>query len=385
MIETKIKGITFLTRHYPPSLNINGESVSDLVSWLQQHKNIPCRILTIDREADGLGGAKKESVGEVIRIKTLFNNKKSIFRFLSFLYDGFILAKKAKKYEEDLIVVTTSPPLLPMWASIIFKKNMRWALWSLDLFPEGFMVTGRIKASNFFYKWCLKKSYSLVPDLLISLGPKQGEYLQQNYQSNITETILPCGVFFLHDINTQPPEWYVKDKIIIGYCGNVHDAHNPDFLKRVIDHIHPDKHLLVLALYGSKSQEVLDYANGKQGVKVTLNVPRNQLHFIDIHMVTLRNEWTHIAVPSKAVSAISMGCPILFCGNPESDNWHLLQNAGWHIPENNSLDISIQRFFETLTIEAIQSKKLAAQSEYIRLKSLVHTSYELIAQFSQKE
>ena len=378
-----MKKITFITRHYPPSLNVNGESVCDLAAWLHVNYGITSRIITIEREADGLGGSRKEPVGEVIRIKTLFNNKKAFFRFFSFLYDGYVLAKRALKYKDSFVVVTTSPPLLPMWASILFPKQLKWALWSLDLFPEGFMVMGKAKPTNFLYKWCLKKTYDLTPDLLISLGPKQSIYLQQQYRSKIRETILPCGVFFFQDISMSPPDWYTSDKIVLGYCGNVHDPHNPDFIKRVIDQIDPRKHLLVLALYGSRAPELIAYANGKPGVLLVKNVPRSQLHYIDVHMVTLRDSWTHIAVPSKAVSAISMGCPVLFCGSKESDNWYLLQNAGWYIPEDENMTAEIQSFLSNITVDEINRKKTIALQKSEELKKIFQSSYHLIARFSQ--
>jgi hypothetical protein len=377
------KKITFITRYYPPSPNINGESVCDMVAFLQEHYNIESNIITLKRDFEGGGGSKREAVGNVIMLNTLFTSNSKIKRFLTFLYDGFVLTREALKYKNSLIIVTTSPPLLPMWAALMFSSKTKWAFWSLDLFPEGFMVTDIIKESNLFYKWVLKKTYSSSPSHLITLGPKQSEHLNKQFGKNIDSSILPCGVFFYQDKNISKPDWYQEDKIILGYCGNVHDPHNPDFIKAVIDNLDPKRHLLILALYGTKAPALKDYAKHKMGIILVENVPRNQLHFIDIHMVSLTKKWTHIAVPSKAVSAVSMGCPILFCGSQESDNWHLLKEAAWFIDENENMQETTKLFLSSIEKNQILDKKENAKIIYESLKKNVLDTYDKIAKLSQ--
>src|SRR5690606_2758425 len=139
------------------------------------------------------------------------------------------------------------------------------------------------------------------------LGPQQANHLQVQYKKIIPFLTLPCGVFFYQNKSEEKPAWWEPGKIFLGYCGNVADPHNPEFIKAVIDSIDAEKHRLVLALYGNRAAEVKSYAEGKPGIIITDNVPRSQLHFIGVHLVTLRKEWTHIAVPSKAVSAVMLG------------------------------------------------------------------------------
>src|SRR5690606_23624403 len=99
---------------------------------------------------------------------------------------------------------------------------------------------------------------------------------------------------------------------------------------------------------------------------------------IDIHLVTLRTSWTHIAVPSKAVSAVSLGCPILFCGSPESDNWYLLQKAGWFIPEDN-IRLETKLFLQRIHKTDIARKKDEAQLVNRQLQDTFLASYKAIA------
>ncbi len=370
--------ITFITRHYAPSANINGESVRDMVKYLSDKFQIESNVICMNK-IDNHGAANRESVGKVIRIKSIYQGQKAIFRFFAFLYDGFVLTRKALKHKDTLIVCTTSPPMLPFWASVLFKKRIQWVLWSFDLFPEGFNATNLISAKNPFYRWVIKKTYQNNPTFLIALGSQQAKYIKEKYQKEIPTLILPCGVPFFQNKSDKIPNWWQGDKLTLGYCGNLNDAHNPEFLKSIIDAMDPNKHQIVLALYGNRAEEVKRYGKDKPGVILVERVPREQLHFIDIHVVTLRKKWTHIAVPSKAVSAIFMGGTILFCGDKSSDNWHMFKEAGWFVDENNQMSQSVKQFFANLTSDSVQQRKAKTPELIEKLQNYVLNTYEDIA------
>lgn len=374
--------ITFIARHYPPSPNINGESVWDMVKYLQENYGIESNVICISRSFAG-GGHKRESAGNVIKLKTLYEGNNAILRFITFLYDGFILTRKALQYKNTLLIVTTSPPMLPFWASLFIRKKATWGLWTFDLFPEGFHVTKLISKKNKLYQWAINLTYKNAPSFLIALGEKQAGYISQAYKKEIPALMLPCGVFFYQEKSSEIPDWWESDKIILGYCGNVADPHNPDFIKAAIDSIDPHRHKLILALYGKHAGMLKEYAKDKRGVVLVNNVPRSQLHYIHIHLVSLREEWTHIAVPSKAVSAISLGSPILFCGSRESDNWYLLQEAAWFIDERKNIFTQVQQFIQSVTLSEIEERKARTGLIYERLKKWVLDTYKAVAEKAQ--
>ena len=57
----------------------------------------------------------------------------------------------------------------------------------------------------------------------------------------------------------------------------------------------------------------------------------------DIHLVSLKKEWTGIAVPSKFFGSIAAGRPILYSGPHDSaiGNWIRKYRLGWIIDPNN--------------------------------------------------
>jgi hypothetical protein len=374
--------ITIVNRHYPPNPGITGESAWDMARYLIEKYQAEVHIVYIDRTYDG-GGQIRQPVGILHPVNTIYEGKNGLLRLISGTLDGLLLILKARKLKKGKIIVMTSPPLLPFWARWFLKD---WVLWSMDLFPEGFASAGTVKSTNFIYRWILKQTYRVAPQHLIALGPNQAAFVKQSFGQAIPTTILPCGVLFHQQNDPDKPEWKKPDgKIYFGYCGNLGQAHSDEFLMQFIDNMDSGKHQLILAIYGEKAEKVLAYAQNRQGITILKSVPRSQLHFIDVHLVSLLQEWTHIAVPSKAVSSICAGASMLFCGNKEADTWALLHKAAWLIEENDQIDAQIRDFLANLTIEEMQQKRANARELIRDLQTMVVDAYEDVKKLGKWE
>lgn len=375
-----MKKITIVLRHYPPSKNINGILADQMAQYLIRDSNVEIKVFCMDISEKG-NLSTINPTGNVTRIRQKFSNNNKFGKLFNMLYDGYILIKKSKKYPSDLIICTSSPPLLPMWASILLKKK-KWAFWSLDLFPEGFVSADTIKSSNLIYRFLWKKTYKNAPNLLISLGNEQARYILAQYNQPVPVIVLPAGVS-LED--NQPvsdeskPDWYNPGKITLGYFGNAGQAHNPEFIREMIRVSGVHGFQFILSVYGIRAEEIKAFARNFEHVVIVENgIAQEHLKYIDVHLVTLRTSWTHAAVPSKAVTAISTGRPIVFCGSEQSDNWQMFKEAAWFIPENESMNTEIAHFLEELDREKIAVK--AAQTENIigSLKQQVLDAYRQI-------
>ncbi len=379
-----MKKITIVNRHYPPNINITGENARDLAKYLIEKHQVDVAVVHVDRAYEG-GGGIKAAVGKVFPIKTIYSGNKAGWRHLSSFYDGYMLMRKAIQLNHGPIICMTSPPLLPMWASILLrKKKATWILWAMDFFPEGFAASNQMNEKGWFYNWCIKKTYEFAPNHIIALGPQQAIYAQQKYRLPISNVILPCGVFIDKQVDDTLPDWKTdSNKIYLGYCGNISQAHSEEFLMSVIDAIDPNKFNLVLALYGTKADQMRAYAANKHGIIIVKTVPRKQLHHIDIHLASLVNSWTHIAVPSKAVSSICAGAALLFCGNKESDNWVLLKEAGWLIEDQPNKREQVHQVLNYITKSEVEDKKSHARRIAMELENTIQKSYDTIASWAE--
>jgi hypothetical protein len=246
-------------------------------------------------------------------------------------------------------------------------KKKKWILWAMDLFPEALAAGHLVNEKNFIYRYFDKKVINNPPHHIIALGKHQGDYLAKKFPNPIPQTLLPCGIYPNTGHANDKPEWANDSRIILGYCGNLGEAHSPEFIMRVIDHLDSNKFKLILVLYGSKASSVLEYAKGKNGVQVLPFVKKDDLQFIDVHLASLVPEWVDVCVPSKTVSSVCAGASFLYYGVEDSDNWMLLHEAGWILPRNNDLDTTVPAFLKQLTPQSVRQKKEAARNVSQRL------------------
>ena len=141
---------------------------------------------------------------------------------------------------------------------------------------------------------------------------------------------------------------------------------------------------MVLALYGHKAPKLKESLANQDGIILVETVPRDQLHFIDIHLVSLYKKWTHIAVPSKAISAVTMNGALLFAGSKESDNWHMLQDSGWLIEEEGNLKNQVTNFMNTLNQTALEKRKQKTPGLLVELQEMVLNSYQMVAAYANQ-
>lgn len=376
------KYVTIVNRHYPPNPGITGESAWDLAKYLIENHGIEVRIVHVKRSDLG-GGQTRQPIGTTFEISTIYTGQKGVLKLAAGLLDGFFLLIKTLFVHRGPVLCMTSPPLLPFWASWMLPLlRVRWALWSMDLFPEGFAADGVIKTSHPIYRFVRWITYQFAPSQLFSLGPNQANYLQKNYGKSIKTSIIPCGVLLDQPRDFTPPDWRTDNgKIYFGYAGNLGDAHSSAFLLAFLKYFNPKRHHLILAIYGTKSEEILKAADSKEGITILKNIPRSQLHYIDVHLVSLLTKWTHIAVPSKAMSSVCAGGTILFCGSKEADTWALLQEAGWHIEESADIDSQVRLFLSQITLNEVLKKKIVVNQVANNLKTMLMKGYEEVVDF----
>ena len=146
-------------------------------------------------------------------------------------------------------------------------------------------------------------------------------------------------------------------KIVLAYIGNIGEAHNQQFILSAINSIDPDRHKLILSIYGSKAGKIIEYASNHPGVIVCSYIMPGDLGFIDVQMVSLLPDWDNVCVPSKAFTAISARSALVLNCSVTSDIWCLLKEASWHLPVGFESDENFKSLLGDITPESLDEKK----------------------------
>lgn len=275
----------------------------------------------------------------------------------------------------QLKVVLTDPSLINAWAILLrrfFKSKL--VFWTMDLYPEAFASAGLVSSNNLIYRMISSFVYRHIPDFLITLGEQQYRYLCRQYmRSFIPHIVLPCGICPKEE--AEEPFWRKtnRDKIIFCYAGNIGEAHNDRFLVELIKQLNPEKHLILLRLYGAKAQRVVDEVKALKSVVILDYIASAEMQYVDICVASLLPEWNHVCVPSKVVSAICNGLPVLYNANEESEGACMFPEAIWLMPDSLKLSEIILSFLNTLSTEDVLVRKRAAEKYSLELVEMEHT------------
>ena len=337
---------------------MTGSSACDLVNYLI---SLQLNIVVVTLKSNyGGGGNPKSCDGQTVyRLSGIYNGKNKYFRLFSSIIENWILVRKALSLKPRLIISLTDPPLLNFWVSYFSKKRrIYWVYWAMDLYPEAFIAANLVSRNNFIYRIINSNLKKNRPYGLISLGPNQQFYLEDYFGKIDNKVVLHCGIQKNITETTILPFWKCNFKLVIGYVGNIGEAHDERFVMSIIDSIDPEKQHFILSVYGSKSKCLIDYAIGKPGVDIVSSIPAEELTCIDIHVVSLLKLWDHVCVPSKAFTAVSLGCPLLLNCSKKSDVYGCLIDASWHFDIYNQN--TLKSFFSGITSKDIITKRNAA-------------------------
>lgn len=356
-MEAKNIKISLVNKFYPPANAITGQNLFQLNDYLISN-GFSTNVYCIDSSYSDNKRLEKKHNHNVKYLNFNHKSNNKIKRLFYNFIESYILIKNALKNNPEILITQTDPPFLNLFVSLLKPKKTNWISWTMDLYPQAFVSAGLVSSNNLLYKLTLFFFNIRKPDLMINLGNFQKDYLKKEYNRDIESVIWPCGVFIDQKIdNISIPDWHRKDKIIFGYCGNIGEAHSSDFLIKFVECIKDFDFILVLALYGSKANEVISQIPENDKI---INVPfvnREHLKFIDIHIVSLIEEWTNICVPSKAVSAVCNNSAFIYNGIQNSDNWDLLKEAGWIINNNESIVDQINEVLKSIDKSSLESKK----------------------------
>lgn len=357
--------LCIVNRNYPPDKGATGYHAYQLANYLDEDGRFDISIVTTS--------TTYESEPSVHRIARKYEGKKKLARLTAGSLECRTLLKKAISLAPDFYIIMTDPPQLNYWASRMLKGK-KWALWTMDLYPQGYIANGLISESHILTSHYNKVLTKNPPNFLITLGNHQREFLNTTYKKDLHSITIPIGLHEKSVIRNDYPAWYEKGKIHVGYVGNLGEAHEPKQIYALLENLDFSKHKFIISCDGAKKKEVTDYLSKHKEVTILDFLPDRYMSLVDVQIVLLSPDWTHVCVPSKALSAIQYGSSVLFLGDEKSDTWQYVKDCGWRL-ENKDFTT----FFSTLSKEEIDKKRFVTSEIVTRLQEKLETSCQEIA------
>ncbi len=357
-----MKKVIFVNKFGPASNAITGRNATELADFLSDN-NLEVTFICLQADYKQANKAQDHhgSTYKVRELRSFYKGNSPLLRLINSLFDGFRLWLTSVTRKCDAVIVMTDPPLLFFWFQLFrsFSKR-RLFYWTMDLYPEAFVAAKLISESNIIYKFLHKIIYGKPPDLTIVLGNKQLSYLQSKFKHAIPNVVIPCGVVEATGtaLDRNKNNNNINGKITFGYGGNVGEAHDADFLILLIQQLDPEKHEMIVSLYGSKAQYVKDSIMLNKSVMFKEYLSQVDISSIDINVATLLPQWHHICVPSKAVTAICCGSALLLNATKDSDAWDMFEGGSWLIESGGDYSTEIKDYLSTLSMESIDSRKM---------------------------
>jgi len=250
----------------------------------------------------------------------------------------------------DVLVVGTDPVLSVLAAALVrkFRPGLRIAHWCFDLYPEAPIADGLLRADGWLAGvLCrlLRGAYAAC-DLVADLGSCMRSRLETYGHQGRKVTLVPWALAEPSEV--QPPDPVVRRELFgnsalgLLYSGNYGRAHSCTEFLDLARRLRGSGVRFSFGVRGNRAGE-LAAAVGPDDDNVTLagfapeSALGKRLAAADIHLVSLRPEWTGLVVPSKFFGSLAAGRPVLFAGSPQASiaRWIHEHQVGWVLDQHS--------------------------------------------------
>jgi colanic acid biosynthesis glycosyl transferase WcaI len=282
----------------------------------------------------------------------------------------------------DMYVTQTNPPfVVPLVAAIATCRRRPLLIIAQDLYPEvviahGMMRPGSLAARllGFLFGWAYRRAACVV-----ALGPVMSRRLVE--KGVIASRIATISNWATGDesvvrgpANRLRSEWGLDSCFVVLYSGNIgiaHDVETPIMAVRELLTELPQLRLVFVG-QGSRLEDAKRIAR-EAGVShavqfrplVPLDLLPHSLGLADVALVTLREGFDGLVVPSKLLGYMARGVPTLYVG-PPSDAQELIESSGGGICVANADAVGLANELRRLVGErnSLAAMSVAAETFY---------------------
>ena len=289
----------------------------------------------------------------------------------------FLLFSRAR-----IFVAQTNPPMIvPLTAAVSWLRRRPMVIIAQDLYPEVVFAHKMLDPGSFLgrslrtlFRWSYRRARRVV-----CLGPHMRSRL-------IAKGVAPRALVEISNWatgderiirgpdNRLREEWGLTGKFVVLYSGNLGIAHDIETPIAAVAKALPMIPNLALVFVGkgsriAQARELVAAEGIEQAVQFRSFVPSemlpHSLGLADLALVTLREGFEGLVVPSKLFGHLARGVPTLYVG-PDSDIQHFISESGGGVCVANG---DVQRLVSLLcglatSREALDQMTRAAQTYY---------------------
>ena len=267
------------------------------------------------------------------------------------------ILKYFKNIKFDLILYAT-PPITFCNVIRYFKKrdNSKTYLMLKDIFPQNALDLKMFRKSSIIYKYFRKKEKKLyeISDVIGCMSPKNKEYLitNNNYIDKNKIEIFPNSIIpKKENIRNKSLNKKYRDKYnipyesrVFMYGGNLGKPQGIPFIIKCIEHTKNINNIFyVICGMGTEFNKIEKYIKENKSDNILLlnGLPKKEytelLNVADIGLIFLDYNFTIPNFPSRLLSYMEKGIPILSCTDPNTDIGEIIEknNFGWKCYSNN--------------------------------------------------
>ena len=349
--------------NFAPEIVGIAKYTSELADWLYK-KNHNIRIISAcpyfpiwETKSNGYSKELKSKEYEIYRcpifLPKKINSLSRVLHLLSFLISSFPIVIYQYFWKPD-IIITIVPSFFSTQNSLLLNFLMKLKPITLlhyqDLeidaaFKMGFFKNKFLK--KILYKW--EKKTITKFDYVSTISRKMlKKILEKNLNSSKalylpnwvdTSEIFPIENSINNSYRKQLK--ITEEKIIFMYSGSMNEKQGIDLLARLASHKFDNKNILwIFSGEGPSKRKLVAQTSHLENVIICPLQPVSRINewinLADVHIIPQRDEASDLVLPSKLISILSSGKPIITTTSPNSEMGLIAKNAGIVVyPHNN--------------------------------------------------